>query len=149
MKVEKYPKAMRMLHWLMAAAVFSQIALGFLMEDQGEDIVLIHACLGAAILTLAVIRIFVMLRFKGSLPKKPEELTEIKWKLAKIGHGLIYILLVCVPISGLLGFFSGDHELEELHETLVWIFIFLLAGHILITIKHQLMDKIAILQRMT
>lgn len=148
-KPEKYPAGMRILHWLMAFAVFCQITLGFLMEDLGREAVLIHAGIGFSILLLAAIRLIVLLKMRSKLPAKPAEFSEKEWKIAKIGHGLIYVLLVCVPVSGALGFFTGVHDLMEIHETLVWIFILLLAGHILITIKHQWFDKSTILQRMT
>lgn len=148
-KVEKYPKTMRILHWLMAAVIFSQIILGFLMEDLGKNVILIHAGVGFSILFLTLLRLVVLIRMKNALPPKPTEFSDREWKIAKFGHSLIYILLISVPASGALAFFSGNHDLGEFHETMVWVFILLLAGHILITIKHQFLDKRTLLQRMT
>ncbi len=149
MKAKKYPKPVRVLHWLMAILIFTQIALGFLMEDLGKDIILVHACFGSVILLLATIRVLTVFRLKNALPLKPEDLSEKEWKMATIGHKIIYAFLLIVPASGLAGFLSGEHDILEIHETLVWIFIVLIAGHVGFTIKHQFLDKKKILQRMT
>jgi len=148
-KVEQYPRTVRVLHWLTAGAIAIQIVLGFLMEDLGKSVVLVHAALGSAILLLTAFRVLTVLNNKGALPQKPEDLSEKEWSMAKIGHGVLYACLLAVPATGLAGFFSGEHDLLEIHETLVWIFIVLIVGHIGFTIKHQFFDKKKILQRMT
>ena len=149
MTADKYPGIIRLFHWSMAILVLMQFALGFLMEDLPKQSVFIHAGLGFLILALTVVRLALNLRLKRIFPPKPDGFSDKEWKITKIGHGWIYALLIAVPVTGALGFFTGEHDLEEIHETLVWIFILLLAGHIAITIKHQIFDKKKIIQRMT
>jgi len=89
--------------------------------------------------------------------------------LAKLNHGLLYLLMLLMPLSGLLGsmfskypiqFFGtplpklfeqndGLKELfKEVHETCAVIMIGLIALHIAAVIKHIVIDKNQIHRRM-
>lgn len=141
MSIKKYPKIMIAVHWLMFLMISLQFAIGFVMEDESELLITGHIALGIAILCLVFVRIFFRYMKKSEIPEKPEFFSDFEWKVAKLGHNILYVMLVIVPLSGLTGYFSKNHDILEIHETLVFVFIALILGHVMIALKHQLIDK--------
>lgn len=87
----------------MAALLPVQIALGMLAEritDRalGERLIAIHVQLGVALLALTVWRLG--LRLGRGAPVAPRGLAPRAWRAARAAHGLIYLLLIVLPLSG-------------------------------------------------
>ncbi len=143
--MSKYPFFVRVLHWLTVVLVALQILLGFLMEDWAP-LFYGHIIIGSTVLLISVLRLFY--RKKRHFPSKPHNLSLFQWKLAKFGHVLLYIGLIFVPVSGAL---AAIYEglFEEVHETMVFLFIGLIIGHILMVIKHMVLDKVNLIERMS
>lgn len=143
--MNKYPLPIRVMHWLTALLVIVQIVFGFLMEDWGPFFYG-HMIIGSTVLLISVLRLFY--RKKGHVPSKPHNLSLFQWKLAKFGHVLLYISLIFVPVSGALAaLYEGIFE--EVHETMVFLFISLIIGHALMVIKHLFFDKVNLIERIS
>ena len=143
--MNKYPVPVRVMHWLTAVLVIVQIAFGFLMEDWAP-LFYGHIIIGVAIIGVGGLRL--VYRKKCHFPSKPHNLTSLQWKLAKFGHTLLYTGLIFVPVSGTLAaLYQGIFE--EVHETMVFLFIGLIIGHVLMVIKHLVFDKVNLIERMS
>lgn len=126
-----------------------------------------HKTFGILILGLMVIRIIVKLA-KGA-PDYAQPLTKFEHSASKAVHGLLYLCLFAMPVLGWLGtgangfpveFFNWklpailekDKELGgllmELHEIVGWTLAALIALHIGAALKHAIVKKDGILQRM-
>ena len=163
----RYSKTMIVIHWLTALLVLG----AWLTAEGGREIVdkppLLHFTLGLAVLALIVPRL--ILRFAG---QGPEATGERGWLaiVAKAGHGLLYLLMVGLPITGWYAAsrmgvtvtFAGVELpaltvavpgrpglIAELHEN-AGTFILILAGlHALMAIWHQLVLRDGTLRRMS
>ena len=93
----------RLLHWVMALGVIFMLALGNRLADLKPDLSTLylyglHKTVGIVILTLAVLR---LLWHWFSPPPRPIGPPSAwgTWA-ARIAHGLIYVLLITIPLSG-------------------------------------------------
>ena len=124
----RYTKTAKILHWLIAIAIFGMFALGWYMSELPKEgpkqlaydlfdwgvytwnlseeasprtfYFNLHKSIGVTILALIVIRIFWRLSHKA-----PAMLASYKaWetKLASGVHRLLYVLMVALPLSGLV-----------------------------------------------
>jgi len=94
-----------------------------------------------------------------------------KWqvRLAVVTHWLLYMLMIVIPVVGYLGasytksgvawfgratprWAEPNHDLAEqffnVHGTLVWVLVALVALHVAGALKHWLIDKDGTFQRM-
>ncbi|MGP2490523.1 cytochrome b [Mesorhizobium sp. PUT5] len=163
----RYSKSMIVIHWLTALLVLG----AWLTAEGGRKVIenppLLHFTLGLAVLVLIVPRL--ILRLSGAAP---DTSAQHGWlaTAAKTGHGLLYLLLIGLPITGwyaasrmgvtvsFLGLqlpaltapVQGPPGLiADLHEN-AGTFILILAGlHALMAIWHQLVLRDGTLQRMS
>jgi cytochrome b561 len=91
-------------------------------------------------------------------------------KLAQLNHGLMYLVMLAIPVTGFLGssfskypvkFFGlalprlweADQDMKEqfseLHEGTAWMLMGLLALHLLAVVWHVVVKKDGLLQRMS
>ena len=162
-----YSKTMIVVHWLTALLVVG----AWLTAEGGREIVddppLLHFTLGLAVLALIVPRL--ILRLAGAAPEATGERGRLTI-VAKAGHGLLYLLLIGLPITGwyaasrmgvtvsFLGLqlpaltapVQGPPGLiADLHEN-AGTFILILAGlHALMAVWHQFVLRDGTLQRMS
>lgn len=163
----RYSKTMIIIHWLTAFLVLGS----WLTAEGGREIVdnppLLHFTLGLAVLALIVPRL--ILRLAGAAPEANGGSSWLA-TAAKTGHGLLYLLMVGLPITGwyaasLMGVpvsFLGIELpaltaavqgrpglIADLHEN-AGTFILILAGlHALMAIWHQFVLRDGTLQRMS
>ena len=167
-----YTKTAITFHWLMAALLIANFALGLTMEDmalspQKLQFVSWHKWVGITLLGLVTLR-FLWRAFAN----RPVLLPMAVWqrRLAKLTHFLMYVLLFAIPISGwvmssaggftvtYLGLFplpdlvAKDKQLfellKEVHEVLNFTLLGLVILHVLAVLKHQFIDRDATLARM-
>lgn len=168
-----YNRPAVVLHWLLALMIFSALPLGFYMHDlplsPGKlQLYSYHKWLGITVLWLAGVRVVWRL-----LKEVPPPLPVPRWQqiAAAATHGLLYLLLFAVPLSGWMmssakGFTTvyfgvlplpdllgkdkalGD-VLMELHESLNFVLIALLGLHVAAALKHHFIDRDETLVRMT
>jgi cytochrome b561 len=163
----RYSKTMIIIHWLTALLVVG----AWLTAEGGRKVVqdppLLHFALGLAVLVLIVPRL--ILRLVDGAPATD---TQHGWLAigAKAGHGLLYLLLIGLPITGWYAasrmgvpvlFLSVELPaiaskvqgrpglIAELHEN-AGTFILILAGlHALMAVWHQFVLRDGTLQRMS
>ena len=175
MKLEtaKYDRLSVTLHWLMAILLIFQLALGLWMLDlpKGPSGMRaywfnIHKSCGMLLGMLILVRaIWACLRPRV----KPAPAVIVMRRLAAASHGLLYALMLILPLSGFLGsvfsgypirFFGlrlpqlaqrwdeGKEWLSLLHHWAAYALIMLVTLHLLAFLHHQFILKDALVRRM-
>jgi len=167
--VEKYPLALRLLHWARAILIGAQLWTGWTMVRLDDNLPAkfdwyypTHKEFG--VLTLLVVLTQLAIRSMKPLPPLPASLPKLDRKLAKIAHYLLYALAIIVPLTGYsmsstytqsdgVSFFffrvpellpKNDHWFEAfqwLHRTLAYTLLVLVVLHILAALKHRFFDS--------
>lgn len=93
----------RGLHWLLAILILAQLVLGRVADEVDLsplklDLFVWHKSIGVTVLLFVVVRIG--WRFANPTPKTVAPAHRIIVTLAKLGHGILYLLMVLVPVSG-------------------------------------------------
>lgn len=162
------------LHWLVALVVAGQFALGLWMGELDYYDAWYrlgpwwHKGIGVMLFAVVVLRLL----WRLSNPR-PDELPTHKpyeRRLAGLIHGLLYLLLLTVMLSGYLISTADGRSLEvfdwfsipaslsglehqediagEVHEFLAWSLLFLVGIHALAALKHHFIDRDRTLMRM-
>jgi len=160
------------LHWLIFAAITCAFAMGWIMTAMAVTPLKLkmfnwHKWLGITILALAILRILWRLTHRP-----PAFLPMPAWQrgLAHGLHGLLYLLMFAIPLSGwaysnatgypivylgrwrLPDLVSRNRELAEglkgLHEALGLLLLLLLFLHVAAALKHHFLDHDDTLKRM-
>lgn len=167
MQTEKFPVLMRLMHWLMAVTILGLIASGWFMAGLDAetapykyDIYFWHKSFGVLAIILIIARIFI--RLASTVPELPAGLPNHEKKLAHIVHGLLYLFMFFVPVSGLLmsdiggrdvpffgltlpDLFETNKELagqlHSIHVFIPYVLLGIIALHVLGALKHRFMDK--------
>ncbi|WP_136420367.1 cytochrome b [Herbaspirillum sp. ST 5-3] len=168
----RYSRAAVVLHWLLAVLIASMAALGWYMmsiedEPAGPWYLSLHKTLGILVFALVVVRVAWRVNHKPA--ELPASLPRWEVATASITHWLLYACMILVPVTGLLGasysksgvvFFGiqlprwmvPNHDTAELlfsiHEALVWILVVLVVFHAVAALKHLLVNRDRVFQRM-
>lgn len=161
------------LHWLTAVLIAGSVCVGFYMVDltlspQKLKLYSWHKWVGITIFLLAAARLI----WRARHPAPPMPPASPGWQrfAAAVSHWLLYVLLICIPISGWLMSSAFGVKvvylgivplpdlveknkalaelLKELHETLVFVLLALVAVHMVAAIKHHFVDRDEVLHRM-
>jgi len=174
MQAESYTLTARVLHWLVAAFVFAQISLGVWMvgipkAPPGIQVywVNVHKSIGITLGLIILVRL--LWRLTHRAPPLPPTVPQWQRIAAKTSHVMLYVCMIVMPLSGYLGSsFTKDpiiywgmrlphwgweapalKELcSEVHSVTVIVFITLIAVHIAGALKHLLIDRDGVFQRM-
>lgn len=166
---QRYPAATRFLHWLIAALVLATWPLGFMIkfvkDEVSLDFYLVHESLGFLVLWLMLVRVGNKLIAR----KPPHEGPAIERIAAEAVHGLLYLFLIVMPLSGFLA--TNAHgfplswfgvlpvwspigkspdiawTLSAIHEWSAWILLGLFAMHIGAVLFHHVLRRDATLYR--
>ncbi|KAF1685111.1 cytochrome b [Pseudoxanthomonas broegbernensis] len=163
----------QLLHWLGVLLLLSVATLGLLMVDMPRGSELrklcygLHKSLGIAVLGVALLRLLAR-----ALVRAPAALPGPAWQLrvARLAHGLMYALLLAVPLSGwLLNSVAGQplpwfglvdlppladrnpawrKPADTAHLWLFWTLAALVAVHVLAALHHHWIARDATLRRM-
>ncbi len=147
-----------LLHWAIAALILFQLVFGENIKDLGRALrdggtadamtALMgntHIWVGISVLVLTVLRLVVRARFGVPAPIPASRLQELA---ARAVHGLHYLLMIFVPITGLLAWYGGIREAGELHELAKPLFIILIALHVAGALYHHFALKDRTMKRM-
>jgi len=172
-RIERYTPLQLALHWLMALMIAGGLVMGGMIEDMPLSPLKLkllswHKWNGITVLLLAILRLAV--RYATGTPPLPASVPVWQQWLARAGHGLLYLLMILIPLSGWLmssakGFpvnYFGVLPLPDLigkdagladwlklgHERLCQLLLVALAAHVAAALKHHYFDRDTILQRM-
>lgn len=173
-----YSLTARLLHWLTAIFIVSLIALGVWMTERAganlwdsltNTLYGWHKLIGFTVLCLTLLRFVVKLR--STRPPYPASVSPATIKLAAIAHGLLYLLLIVVPLLGWAGVTAypalitlGSYHLPampgipkdqalakqlfEIHGNLALVLAGLAVAHAAAGLHHLLLKKDGVFQRM-
>jgi cytochrome b561 len=160
------------LHWLLALLIAFMAGLGWWMmtiekQPEGPYWFALHKSVGMVVLALVVLRVL-WRGFHAPAPL-PGNLPRWQVRLSAFVQWGLYICMVLIPVTGLLGathqrgplaffgmelprWFQPDralaHTLFGLHETLVWVAVGLVSVHAIGGLKHLFVDRDRVFQRM-
>jgi len=170
------------LHWLIAILIIGLVIVGKYMTGLDNDdplrfvLTQWHKSFGITVLLLSVVRL--IWRSVNTPPPAPRGRARAQHRVAGIVHGLLYLCLFLVPITGwilvsvsplniktllfdvipwphLEPFASYRnkeflvHRYADYHELAGNVLIVLMLGHIAAALKHQFINKDRIMRRMT
>ena len=166
---DKYPLAMRGVHWLRALLIIGQIALGLTMVSLPDSAPVKFAVLypnhkSFGLLVLALTFLQVGLRAVSSVPPLPPGLPKAEAWLSKLVKASIYGLMMLVPLMGYamsstytqsdgVTFFGvpvpelwpkNDHAFETFrltHNVLAYTLLALVCLHVAGALKHRFVDR--------
>ncbi len=171
--MDSYGIIAQAMHWLVAAMVLVQLALGVYAADLPVSLARLqwlsrHKSLGLAILAVIVFR--AAWRSMHRPPALPESMSFLQQRAARIAHWSLYALLVLAPLTGWLhasaaglsvnwfGFFqvpdliSQNPALSEwlkgAHKTCVALLALLITGHAGAALWHAFVLRDGVLRRM-
>jgi len=170
---ERYNNVAIALHWILAVGILCQIGLGwYLLEvPRGTPArtvwVNFHKSVGLTLATLILVR--VAWWFTHRSPPLPASMPPWERLAARANHTLLYVCMVGMPLTGYIAsnfskfgiryFFLvdlppwgvDDKQIYALfngtHKALSYLFVTLIALHVLATLKHVFVDRDGVLNR--
>jgi len=170
----RYSRFAILLHWLIALLIVSGFALGVVMVDiPGITPTKLkyfswHKWIGVTVLALACVRL--LWRLTHRAPPYPDTMPQWQQRAASGLHGLLYVLLFAVPVSGYfyslaagvpvvyLGILplpvliDADPALKpvlkQLHFALDMALLACVAVHVAAALKHAVVDHDGLFSRM-
>lgn len=160
-------------HWLTALLLIGSFSLGYVMTDMAMSptrlkLFSYHKWIGVTIFMLVFLRLLWRLAVKP--PPLPETMAPWERHLATLTHGLLYVLLFAVPLSGWMmssakGFqtvYLGwlpipdligknrelGRTLQTTHEILTSVMLGIIAMHVAAALKHHVINRDGVLLRM-
>jgi cytochrome b561 len=177
----RYTLAQQLIHWIVAVLVLSALTIGMTLGWLGFERVLdtfgarvtdlmyiTHKTIGVLLLGLVVIRIG--LRIWLGKPAYAVPLPRPQKIASEIVHGLLYVLLIAMPVLGWLSTAAGgfpinffhwvlppliarDDALSETlffwHGILGWALLVLIVGHVSAAVYHWRVRRDGVMQRMS
>ena len=169
----KYTKTAILLHWLIAILIIGAFALGVTMVDiPGLTPTKLkyfswHKWIGVTVLGLACVRL--LWRLTNKAPEYPSTMQAWQKKAAHGLHGLLYLLMFAIPVSGyfyslaagvpvvylgvipLPALIDPNPELKpilkQLHYALNMTLLACVMLHALAALKHHFVDRDGVLKR--
>jgi len=162
------------LHWIMAALIIVGFALGWVMTripgitPDKLRFYSWHKWLGVTVLALAVLRI--LWRLTHRAPPLPDGMGVWQRRLAHVGHLMLYVMMIAIPVSGYLYSSASNIPVvylglvplppivapdpvlklwfKDIHIALDYGLFALVAGHVAAALKHHCFDGDGLLYRM-
>jgi cytochrome b561 len=161
------------LHWALALLIFGQLVLGRVAEEarvspQKLDLFVWHKSVGVTILCLVLLRLG--WRVANRVPTPPATVAVWERYAARLGHLLLYLLMIAVPLTGwwisdtsripfrlywrvpVPDLMDANPDMSEfaasLHETLTTLLIVVILVHVLAALRHHLILRDDTLLRM-
>lgn len=170
----RYSPLAQAFHWVSAALMFAVVPIAWYMttlektDPTREGWYSLHKSIGLTILALSILRI--LWRQLDSPPALSGFLRPLEAAAVHVAHGLLYVLLFAMPVSGYLMSAAGghpvvvfdlftvpplvpvDHDLARvgarLHAVGQWALYGLVALHVLATGFHTFIRRDGLLRRM-
>lgn len=168
-----YDSVAKAVHWTMALLIASDWVIAIVREGYQQPIranlMFVHKSIGLLIVALLVLRI--VWRLTHTAPAHEKTPFE-PWAglAAKAGHGLLYLLMIVVPIGGMMSSLLGGHtlpffglfeiaapfaqnkdlskQIAEIHELLAHLLLLTAFAHAVAGIIHHVVLKDRTLMKM-
>lgn len=162
------------LHWVIATLIVGGFALGWVMTripgitPDKLRFYSWHKWIGVTVLALAVLR--VLWRLMHRAPPLPDSMSVWQRRAAHVGHIMLYVLMIAIPVSGYLysaasnipvvylglvplpPLIAPDPVLKvwfkSIHIALDYALLVLVIGHVAVAVKHHWLDGDGLLYRM-
>lgn len=114
----RYSLLARSLHWIVALVVLLTIPAGFVMVQEGlprqvqNTLFIFHKNVGIVVLALVILRF--LWRNLRPPPPLPESVPGWQVWIGKVNHGLLYGLLILMPVAGYVRVKAGGFPVEML-----------------------------------
>ena len=169
----RYDRVSIALHWLIGLALLAQIGFGFLLDDiapRGTPArtatINLHKSFGIVLGVLIVARLAWRLRHRP--PAWPALMSANQQRAATLGHRVLYACMLLMPVSGYVASNFSKHGIKffgtalkpwgpdlpavynffnGLHVATGIVFAALIIGHVLIALKHALVDRDGVFSR--
>ncbi|MCZ0961223.1 cytochrome b [Paracoccus benzoatiresistens] len=169
-----YRPPARWLHWIVAVAVLMMIPAGLVMTQEGlprpvqDTLFIFHKNLGTLLILVILVRVIYRLTHRP--PPLPDSVPPWQRRAAAVSHGMLYALLVIMPISGFVRVRAGGYPIElldrlgfgpligkserladaasALHAAAAFLLIAVLAVHVAAALQHALIRRDGVWSRM-
>ena len=167
---ERYGGITRLFHWGMGLLIIWQFMKFFdrISDGEhwvGENLASWHISIGSVLLVLIVLRIIWAATQKNNRPEQ-DPATAF---LVKAGHGLLYLGMLLLPITGAMIMVGNGYgwdpfgielvagggaeigwmaTLGSVHSLIAWTLLILVVGHVAIALLHHFVKKDGVLKRM-
>ncbi len=166
---ERYPLAMRVLHWIRAALLLGLVPLGWYMTSLPDEAPVKFGTLYPThkefgVLAFLLVCTALLVRTRSRVPELPSGVARWEKTLAHITHVTLYSLAIIVPLIGYarsstytqsdgVPFFffmipeiipkndAVSEILSKLHEILAFTLLGVAVLHILGALKHRFLDR--------
>ncbi len=170
----RYDRIAVLLHWIIGVALLGQITFGWLLSEfargtpQRAMAVNLHKSSGLVLAVLILARLIWRLRHQP--PSYPESTTANQLRAIRVGHALLYVCMIGMPLTGYLASNFSRHGINFLnlyplppwgpddkviygllngaHDVLAVAFSVLVAGHILLAVYHAFVARDGLSARM-
>jgi cytochrome b561 len=167
----RFPRSMRVLHWLLAVLLLCMLFIGALMVTSLLDyprLLALHRPLGISILLLAIIRL--VNRKRSALPPFPVTMSKRERQIASWSERLLYGLMIGLPLVGWGMLSAGSTPivicgafhlpailpanpllyalLRRAHTVLAYVLFLAFLGHLSAVLFHTLIVRDGLLRRM-
>ena len=177
----RYDSMAMILHWVTAVLMIIMVFFGEELMEAGEEaeevgaasstfLPSLHVSIGVAILLLTLLRI--VWRLVHTAPPLPATMQPWEVTVTKIVHGLLYVLMIALPLSGWLSFPYFAAEEPAMQATSVFglfpvpaapmigefvkgihnfgskVAMVLIILHVLAALKHQFLNRDGLMGRM-
>jgi cytochrome b561 len=169
---DRFPLAIRLLHWAMAALIAAMLFIGAAMVSTAgpaySALLALHRPLGIAILLLACSRLAI--RIGTRAPPLPDDLPRAQARAARASHILLYLAMIGLPLIGWAMLSAGSYpvrlgaglvlppilppdalafgRLRQLHALAAFAFFALILGHLTVALVHGFVRRDGVLATM-
>lgn len=157
--VNGYSATQIALHWIVVVLVAFQFLahnaieaswrafrMGEMSPEGTAALTYMHVAAGLLVLFFALCRIY--LRFTRGAPSPPADEPRILKIVSEAVHGLIYVLLLLLPISGAVAWFFGVQPAAGAHGLMEKLLLGLIAAHIAGALFQHLIRRSDVVMRM-
>jgi cytochrome b561 len=169
----RYGRTASALHWLIGLLLLGQIVFGFLLDELAPRgtparaaVVNLHKSCGIVLGVLIVLRL--AWRWRHRPPTWPATMPAWQRRAARAGHAALYVCMLVLPASGYIASNFSKHGVKFfghalapwgpelpavydafnlLHVATAWLFAALVAGHVLVALKHAMIDRDTVFAR--
>lgn len=156
---DRFTHSQIVLHWVIAALILAQFLLSGGMETAWRAVergtytsadltfgAIMHVAAGVAVLLLAIWRVVLRLRYGAPAPD-PSEPRALQI-LAHVVHGVLYLTLFLMPITGMMAWGGGILAAGEWHQAVKTVLIVTVALHVAGALVHHFVWRTNVLKRM-